>query len=214
MLNWEVPPGVLRGRVPPGTELDFWRGRTYVSVVGFLFRDTRLAGIPVPLHRDFEEINLRFYVRRGEKRGVTFVKEIVPKRAIAWVARAFYNEPYVRHRTAREVTAAEVAYRWRRSHWEEVRAGRAGEPAPLAAGSHEEFIAEHYWGYCAQRDGGTLEYRVEHPPWRVWTATHAAIDLDGRSLYGEDFAFLNQRAPDTAFVAEGSAVAVWPGVRI
>jgi uncharacterized protein YqjF (DUF2071 family) len=214
MLNWEVDPAVLRGRVPAGTELDSWNGRTWVSVVGFLFLDTRIAGLPVPGHRDFEEINLRFYVRRGEKRGVTFVKEIVPKRAIAWVARTLYNEPYVRHRTAHRVTPQRVEYRWRRAVWESVAASRSGAPSPLAPGSHEEFIAEHYWGYCAQRGGGTLEYRVEHPPWRVWTASDAAIDLDGRTLYGEEFAFLNRRPPDTAFVAEGSPVSVWRGVRL
>ncbi len=214
MLNWEAPPELLRARVPAGTELDFWNGKTYVSVVGFRFLDTRLAGIPVPGHRDFEEINLRFYIRRGDRRGVAFVKEIVPKRAIAWVARALYNEPYVRHPTAHAITPETVAYRWRRGAWESVRASRAGEPQPLAPGSHEEFIAEHYWGYCAQRDGGTLEYRVEHPPWRVWSAREARIELDARTLYGEEFEFLNRRSPDTAFVAEGSRVSVWRGVRL
>src|SRR5688572_22928209 len=90
---------MLAALVPHGTALDLWRGRCLVSVVGFRFLDTRVLGVPVPGHRDFDEVNLRFYVRRAHddgalRRGVTFVREIVPRRAIALVARATYNEPY------------------------------------------------------------------------------------------------------------------------
>src|SRR6185503_10439864 len=96
MLNYEVDPSVLHPLVPRGTELDTWHGRTYASVVGFLFLDTRVLGLAIPFHRDFEEVNLRFYVRRREaeawRRGVVFIKEIVPRWAIATVARVAYNE--------------------------------------------------------------------------------------------------------------------------
>src|SRR5713101_1040010 len=99
MLNFEVDPTVLRPLVPAGTELDDWRSRTFVSVVGFLFLNTRVLGIPIPFHRDFEEVNLRFYVRRkmsdGWRRAVVFVKELVPRAAIALTARMVYGENYV-----------------------------------------------------------------------------------------------------------------------
>jgi Uncharacterized conserved protein (COG2071) len=99
MLNYEVDASLLRHFVPAGTELDCWQGKTLVSLVGFRFLKTRVLGIPIPFHRNFDEVNLRFYVRRAEatevKRGVVFIREIVPRRAIAAVARAFYNERYL-----------------------------------------------------------------------------------------------------------------------
>src|SRR5262245_39598094 len=99
MLNYEVSPAVLSDLIPAGTELDSWGGHTFVSMVGFRFLRTRVLGLAVPGHSNFDEVNLRFYVRRnahdGWRRGVVFVKEIVPHRAIAWLARALYNENYV-----------------------------------------------------------------------------------------------------------------------
>jgi len=222
MLNYEVDPPSLRELVPRGCELDLWRGRAYVSVVGFLFLDTRVRGLAIPFHRNFEEVNLRFYVRRqgpeGWRRGVVFVKEIVPRTAIALVARALYNERYValpmRHRSLAAGVGA-VAYEWRLgARWNRISLAPATDPQPLEIGSHAEFIAEHYWGYSVQRDGGTVEYRVEHPPWRVAEATAARLDADVASLYGERFVGPLAAAPASAFLAEGSGVSVYPGIRL
>ena len=91
LINYEIAPEIVRPYVPRGTEIDSFDGRTYASLVGFLFLDTRLRGVPIPFHRNFEEVNLRLYVRRkgaeGWRRGVVFVREIVPRLALAWVAR-------------------------------------------------------------------------------------------------------------------------------
>ena len=99
MLNFAIDPELLAPHVPAGTELDFFQGETYISVVGFLFLNTRLMGLPIPRHRDFEEVNLRFYVRKKSadtwRRGVVFVREFVPRAAIAVTARVFYGEPYL-----------------------------------------------------------------------------------------------------------------------
>jgi hypothetical protein len=99
MLNYVVDPRLLAPLVPPATEIDFENGETFLSVVGFLFLDTRLLGLPIPLHRDFEEVNLRFYVRRKSadtwRRGVVFIRELVPRRAIALIARTCYGENYI-----------------------------------------------------------------------------------------------------------------------
>jgi len=223
MLNYAVDPAVLRPLVPRGTELDAWNGTTFVSMVGFLFLDTRVLGVPIPFHRDFEEVNLRFYTRHkgpeGWRRGVTFVKEIVPRAAIAAAANALYNERYValpmRHRVDVDVGAGRAEYGWRHGgRWHSLRASFRGEPRPLQPGSEAEFITEHYWGYTAQRDGGTVEYRVEHPSWRVWQAADAALDCDVASLYGADFAGFLAAPPTSAFVAEGSPVIVRRGRRI
>jgi len=217
MLNWEVDPAILRPYVPRGTELDAWRGRTFVSCVGFLFTDTRVMGIPVPFHTRFEEVNLRFYVGRqgpeGWRRGVCFIREIVPRRAVAALARGVYNERYVampmRHTVELGARGGRVEYGWRLGgRWCSVGARVAGEPAALAAGSEEEFITEHYWGYAAQRDGGTVEYQVEHPSWRVWTAHDARLDADVAALYGAEFAAPLAAPPSSAFVADGSPITV------
>lgn len=226
ILNYEIDPAVLRPLVPRGVELDDRDGRTLCSMVGFLFLRTRVLGLPIPFHRNFEEINLRFYVRRksgGEwRRGVVFVKEIVPRFAIAAVARGLYDENYVafptRSRVGRVGSAEprEVEYGWKfGGRWNSLSLkSEGGDPRPLVAGSEAEFIAEHYWGYTARRDGGASEYRVEHPPWRVWNATDAKLDCDAAALYGPRFAETLAAPPRSAFLAEGSPIAVRFGGRI
>lgn len=222
MLNYEADPALLAGRVPAGWELDFFEGRTFLSVVGFLFLGTRVLGVPIPFHRDFEEVNLRFYVRRrdpdgGWRRGVVFVKELVPRWAIAFVARTVYGENYqalpMRHR--RECGAdglTTLCYQWRqKGRWEGLEVKYRGEPFLAPAEAEENFIAEHYWGCARQRDQRTVEYQVEHPPWRVWRATEAKLEADTASLYGADFAAALRGQPSTAFVAEGSPIVVRQG---
>lgn len=224
MLNYEVPPELLAPLVPAGVELDRWRGRLYVSVVGFLFRDTRVLGLSIPGHRTFQEVNLRFYVRRHVddevRRGVVFVRELVPRRAIALVARLLYNEPYrampMRHVIAEsQSNSVERQFSWRAEvRWTSIHARTDGAARPLEADSEEEFITEHYWGYTRQRDGGTIEYRVEHPRWNVWSARDARIDGEVASVYGDAFARVVEGEPRSAFVADGSAVTVFVPRRI
>lgn len=226
MLNFRIDPAVLQPLVPSGTELDAWQGQTVVSVVGFRFLDTRLFGIPVPCHRDFDEINLRFYVRRnvgGEsRRGVTFISEVVPKRAIATVARLAYNEPYVACPTrsrAPESPAVDdagvVEYAWRLAgRWNTLRLRSLGRPTALEPGSEAEFITEHYWGYTRQRDMSTVEYEVRHPSWRVWQVSDVTLDCDVARAYGDRFTPALTATPCSAFLAEGSAVTVFRPSRL
>jgi uncharacterized protein YqjF (DUF2071 family) len=224
MLNYVVPPEVLAPFVPAGTELDSWEGKTFASMVGFLFLDTRVRGVAIPGHRNFEEVNLRFYVRRqaedGWRRGVVFIKEIVPRAAIAGVARLLYGEKYVAMPMRHSITGdperggMEVRYGWRvRGRWNGLAATVSGAPAEAAPGSEEEFITEHYWGYASRRGGGSTEYRVEHPRWRVWPLQDPVLDCDVAALYGLPFAAPLAGEPSSAFLADGSEVAVLPGVR-
>lgn len=222
MLNYEVDPAVVRPYLPRGVEVDAWEGRVLVSMVGFRFLRTRVLGVAVPGHIDFDEVNLRFYVRRetaeGPRRGVVFVKEIVPRWAIARVARSLYDEPYVALPMRHEVVMPAVgraglaAYEWKfAGRWHRLAADFEGEPALPAPGSQGEFITEHYWGYTPRRDGTTSEYRVEHPAWRVWEAADSVFEADVGALYGPAWVAPLAAPPVSAFVAEGSAVAVYRG---
>ena len=222
MLNYPIDPAVLLPYTPRGTEIDAWQGTTFVSLVGFLFLDTRVKGVAIPLHRNFEEINLRFYVRargpEGWRRGVVFVREVVPRPAIALMARLLYNENYLACPTRSRVEdpAADrpgiAEYAWKHDGaWLTIGAEYRGESALPAEGSEEEFITEHYWGYSSQRDGGAVEYRVEHPRWRVWPASRTKIEGDFSGFYGPDFHLALDAGPTSAFVAEGSAVTVRGG---
>jgi uncharacterized protein YqjF (DUF2071 family) len=216
MLNFAIDPSVLQPLVPIGTELDSYHGITYVSVVGFRFLATRVFGLGFPLHRDFEEVNLRFYVRRRSgddwRRGVVFIRELVPRRAIAFVARTFYGEPYsalpMRHRIDLSDSHIRAEYAWRRAgRWESLHVIGTGERQSIKSGSEEEFITEHYWGYTA-RIAGCSEYQVEHPRWQVWRGTKAGLDADISSLYGERFVESLSALPASAFIADGSAITV------
>jgi uncharacterized protein YqjF (DUF2071 family) len=223
MLNYEVAPELLRQLIPPGTVLDSWNGKTFLSLVGFRFLNTRVAGVSLPFHRNFDEVNLRFYVRRHEeaevRRGVVFVREIVPRRLIAAVARIFYNERYVALPMSHEIrsspSALAVEYGWKSGNSRNrIRAMATGAPMLPESGSQEQFITEHYWGYAAQRNGGCIEYQVRHPPWRVWTAEEAVFEGDMTELYGEGLNAVLKNPPQSAFLAEGSAVAVHRGRRL
>jgi uncharacterized protein YqjF (DUF2071 family) len=225
MVNYEIEPDLLTRYVPAGTELDNWNGKTFVSMVGFLFEKTSVLGMPALFHRNFEEVNLRFYVRRetpeGWRRGVVFIKEIVPKRLIAWIARTVYNEAYVALPTRRTVQlpgADEVGifrYEWlSEARWNSLEVQVRGEPALAEQDSEETFISEHYWGYCRQRDGGTVEYQVEHPHWRVWRGIASKFECDVARFYGAEFAKALGSPASSAFVADGSAVIVRKGRRL
>jgi len=223
MLNYAIDPAILAPLVPAGTELDTWNGTHYVSMVGFLFANTRVNGFSIPFHRNFEEINLRFYVRRnspdGWKRGVVFIKEIVPRSMIALVAQHLYNEPYIALPTSHQLESRAGALHSARYNWRYD--GRQNglsvvvEPGlqQLVDGTEAEFIIEHYWGYNRQRDGSTMEYQVEHPRWRYYNVAEASLQCDVGGLYGSAFQTSMSRSPSSAFLAEGSAVRVHHGVR-
>jgi uncharacterized protein len=216
MLNFVVDPAILAPLVPPGTEIDYENGETFVSVVGFLFLDTRILGLPIPLHRDFEEVNVRFYVRKKSadtwRRGVVFVRELVPRRAIALVARAFYGEKYLalpmKHEIEHVDLRLSVEYSWRRGRkWESLKMSASGEQQIIPAGSHADFITEHYWGYTCV-GARCSEYRVEHPRWKIWNAEKSELRADVTVLYGEQFVETLAAPPRSAFIAEGSPITV------
>ena len=221
MLNYAVEPSLLERFVPRGTELDTFEGKTYFSLVGFEFNRSRVCGIQVPFHQSFEEVNLRFYVRRSSKRGVVFIRELVPRFAVAAVARFAFNENYscvpMSHRIEDCADRGEVEaeYAWVAgpdccSMRIETEASSFLPPE----GSLSQFITEHYWGYAAQPRNGCLEYEVQHPRWLVKNAQRAEFSGKVDRLYGAEIAQALAREPDSAFLAEGSPVTVFKGKSI
>lgn len=220
MVNFEADPAVLQPLVPYHTELDTWNNTLYVSLVGFLFQNTRVMGLSLPFHRDFEEVNLRFYVRYKEdgiwKRGVVFVKEIVPKRMITFVANTIYKEKYathpMRHRWGHTAdNLLEVNYEWKvNQEWNYLKATAEKEALPIPPGSEAEFITDHYWGYTQMAAARTGEYQVTHPQWRTHRITDYSYHCDTAALYGPAFVPMLQQQPVSALLAEGSAISVMP----
>jgi uncharacterized protein YqjF (DUF2071 family) len=229
MAQYPVDPATLAPWLPVGLELDLYEGLCYVSLVGFLFDKTRLKGLPIPFHTRFEEINLRFYVRRTEpdgtqKRGVVFIREFVPRAAITIIANTLYEEPYATLPTRSTIITTpqtlSVRYDWRHNQvWQSLAVEASPLAQPIAPGSEEEFITEHYWGYTKRRSSGdkggsTSAYEVRHPRWQVYPVLSHEIVADFAALYGPAFASLNHQPPASILLAEGSEVSVHSGVRL
>lgn len=219
MANYEVDPSLLESRVPRGTELDFHDGKCFVSLVGFMFLDTRVMDFLIPFHVNFEEVNLRFYVRRATesevRRGVVFIKEIVPRRAIATVARVMYGEPYQQWSMSNFRDEASVQYTWQRGDCTNTLSVKRGKSLGVPdEGSHGEFIIEHYWGYTKRGPARTDEYKVEHPKWELFTTENPSIDVNFAATYGNEFDSLTNAAPASVLLAKGSEIAVYKGARL
>ena len=222
LINYSVEKETLLKYLPPFTELDDWDGKYYVSLVGFMFVNTKLKGFRIPFHGDFEEVNLRFYVKYKDganwKRGVVFIKEIVPKPAITLIANTIYKEKYqtlpTRHIWVEDQQQLEVEYSWKIGKWHAFSVKANPNKQPIAVGSEEEFITEHYWGYTQVGKNIISEYGVEHPRWEVYPIIDYAIDVDFGKNYGNDFSFLTQRKPDSVMLAEGSEISVLKGRKI
>ncbi|MEO7660398.1 MAG: DUF2071 domain-containing protein, partial [Pyrinomonadaceae bacterium] len=210
---------ILASRIPNGTELDLYDGKCFVSLVGFMFLDTRVLGVPIPFHINFEEVNLRFYVKRevgGEtRRAVCFVKEIVPRLAIATVARVLYGEPYECWTMNHERTESSVLSEWSKKGNNNRMSVEIDKSVGVPnANSHGEFIIEHYWGYTKRGEFRVDEYKVEHPKWELFSVKNESIEVDFGSCYGEEFAFLCGNKPYSVLIAKGSEIAVYKGERL
>ena len=217
MVNYEIDHSILRKYLPAKTELDVWGNKCYISLVGFMFLNTRLRGIQIPFHSNFPEVNLRFYVRYKSgndwKRGVVFLNEFVPKFAISLVANKLFREKYVTCPMKHKWEFGDkltVGYYWKKNNkWNMIEATASANSCELEQGSKEEFITEHYWGYSLINENKTGEYQVEHPRWCIYPVEQYSIDCDFDSLYGNDFAFLNHLRPSSIFLAEGSPVTIF-----
>ena len=217
LFNYEVDAEILEKYIPAGTEIDVWNNKCYVSLVGFMFKNTKVLGIKVPFHRDFEEVNLRFYVKRFEngewKRGVVFIKEIVPKKAITFIANTLYQEHYetqkMRHEIIENNNSTTFIYQWKNDKkWNTIQLETSTNPEAIKVDSEAEFITEHYFGYTKINENKTFEYEVQHPRWEQFEVLNHKIDIDFQKTYGEDFYFLQNTKPTSVFLAKGSKISV------
>lgn len=222
MANYLVEAKVLEKYLPPNTQLDHLNGNYYVSLIGFMFMDTRIKGIKIPFHINFEEVNLRFYVTHNHedevRRGAVFISEIVSKPMISLVANTLFNEHYetlkTKHSWETEHNHQKISYQWKKKRWYNLEVEASKKAEPLVSGSEEEFIAEHYWGYTQTGKNKSLAYAVEHPRWEIYPVNNYTIDADFEDLYGKEFAFLNDCKPNSVFLVEGSDVLIRDGFKI
>ena len=222
MVNYRVDPELLKPFIPANTALDLWNNKCYVSLVGFMFLNTRLKGVAIPFHTNFPEVNLRFYVKYNDggdwKRGVVFIKEIVPQPALTFIANAIYGENYETMRMKNKVDAKNdfinVTYEWKKGRWHKLSVTAQNFLLEIDPSSEEEFITEHFWGYTKLNQHSTSEYQVEHPRWQIYPVSTFEIDVDFGVVYGERFDFLRTQRPNSVFLAEGSEIVVRSGRKI
>lgn len=215
IVNYEIDPDLLMKYLPEGTELDFYKGKCYVSLVGFMFLNTKLLGFPIPFHRNFEEVNLRFYVKKKEneswKRGVVFIKEIVPKPALSLVANSVYKENYhtmpMKNSIMEKDEEQLIKYSWKDKSWYSIQITAENKAQAMKADSEFEFITEHYWGFT-KTESTTSEYEVCHPKWDCYFVKDHQLNIDFQKIYGNDFDCLNHQEPVSVMLAEGSEIQV------
>lgn len=217
MANYEISPSCLLPYLPNGVELDFFQGKAYVSLVGFLFKDTSIFNIPIPFLGTFEEVNLRFYVVRkiGNKlrRGVVFINETVPNKTVAWVANKLYKEHYTsiptKHNWVFKGDTKEIQYQWKvQSKWNDIQVNASATSHKMVAGSIEEYIFEHYYGYTKVDAKRSSEYKINHPSWKINDIHDYKIDCNFYAFYGNEFEVLNGAKPHSVMLAEGSEISV------
>ena len=217
MVNYEIDPQILMPYLPKGVELDLFKGKAYVSLVGFMFKDTKLFNIPIPRLGTFEEINLRFYVTRNDngvtKRGVVFVNETIPYKIVAWMANTLYKEHYTvvstKHRISNDAVTQKVAFEWQlNTKWNSIYVENTLSSHTMQEDSLEKFIYEHYYGYTKVSEYKTEEYQLHHPSWEIHEVLDYKIDCDFKAMYGESFSVLTDKKPEAVFIAKGSAVAI------
>ncbi len=219
LVNYVIDKSILNNYLPPHTQLDLWNGNCYVSIVGFLFKNTKIKGIKFPFHVNFEEVNLRFYVTYNNnnvlKRGAVFISEIVPKPAISIIANALYNEKYqtlfTKHNWQETESEFNIMYGFKKNKWHTINVVSEKQKHLIEANSEAEFITEHYWGYTKKSELKTIEYGVEHPRWDMYPIKHYSVDIDFETVYGKQFSFLTRQQPTSVILAEGSEVLIRSG---
>jgi uncharacterized protein YqjF (DUF2071 family) len=217
MVNYEIDPKILSPFLPKGVELDLFNGKCYISLVGFMFKNTKLFNVPIPFFGNFEEINLRFYVKRKEgtilKRGVVFINETIPYPIVAWTANKLYNEHYTvvptKHKIIEEKLFKKIKFEWLlNKKWNSIAVTTATTSEKMKPNSLESFIYEHYYGYTKINENKTEEYKLQHPSWKISEVLDYQIDCDFEAMYGKSFSVLDQTKPEAVFIADGSAVAI------
>ena len=215
-VTYAADAALLEPHLPRGAQIDLLEGSPRVSLVAFRFRRTRVRGIAIPLHVNFPEINLRFYVRLHGERAVVFIREFVPRPAISIVALAAYNEPYRTVRMREELLTRDgllgVRHRFGRGLRNRLEAWADPVAAVPAVDSPAYWLTHHDLGVGRARDGRARSYEVAHPVWALHDVRDLRVDVDFAGLYGPQWAFLADAEPSHVTLAAGSRVRITPAV--
>lgn len=215
IISYKISPDLLQPHMPKGFEPDTIDGNAFVSVVAFVFADTKVKGIKVPFNVNFPEINLRFYVKNNEKRGVVFIREFVPKIFIPVIANTFYNENYRYIPMESKVSINGII---KLNHTIElnnksysITAEAENKPYTPATNSTEHFFKEHEWGFGITKKNETMIYKVEHPVWEVYPLIKFEHTFNFAEIYGHEWESLDSEKPYNIAFAKGSPVKVFHG---
>lgn len=215
LINYRVDPDVLSPFVPNKTYLDLYKGECLISLAGFVFSGAKTMGIPWPFHQLFEEVNLRFYVvhphAQGPRRGVVFLKELVPNSGITFLANTLAREKYsklpMKHLIAHGKDSIAASYSFKvKGRWNTLSAtaGLLKEDIPLD--SLEFFIGEHYFGYNTWYGNKTMELQLFRPPWKYQHLHTYDVDCNFAGLFPSRFLPFLSEEPHSAQFFSGSPV--------
>ncbi len=214
-FTYQVPDDLLKPYVPRGCVLDKFRGASYVTLVAFDFEETRVAGWRVPMHVEFPQVSLQFYVRHDGRRGVCFIREFAPRLGVSLVAGRVFNEPYAAVPMTTMTERTDTEQRFSRSFrvgdqiHRVVAAVSPDLPTLPRPESEETWIKEHEWCFGSNREGRAIVYRVAHPQWLVWHVNWYSVSVDFGAAFGEKWRFLSKESATHVMVAEGSAVKIY-----
>lgn len=217
MINYEAPKDCLIPYIPYGTELDDFEGKFYVSLVGFKFLKSKIFNVAIPFLGSFDEVNLRFYVKRKVnneiRRGVVFISEIVPFKTVAILANVLYKEHYLACKMESDINikndSKHLKYGWQflnENYF--IKATFSNKCQELYPNTHSYFIYEHYYGYTKVNDKTTWEYKVNHATWKINEVIDFDVKCDFDKVYGNNFSFLNEQKPHSIYNAIGSRVTI------
>jgi uncharacterized protein len=158
--HWRVEPSALARLLPPELAVDTFAGEAWLGIAALRVANLRLRGLPpLPGLSSFCEVNVRTYVRLGDRPGIWFFSIALGNAVVVEAMKRLYRLPAQRAGIAAPAGTYEqdgfsAQYR------------RVGEPFRAGAGSLEEFLTERFCFYTA--DGGRL-YRAElhHGPWQL-----------------------------------------------
>ncbi|MDC0257422.1 DUF2071 domain-containing protein [Crocinitomicaceae bacterium] len=216
--NYVVDPEFIKKYIPKGTELELFEGKCYVSLVAFLYSNTKLMKVPVPFHRKFEEINLRLYVKRkiGEnewRSEVAFPKLFFPKRAVSIVANTIYKEKYetrrMNHSWSEDSEYLHTRYGIKKGDWHNINVVTNKQAEPIAPNTPEHLFSKHYWGTAQINNEKCTVYEVDRSEWNIYKTVDSDISFDFASVFGSDFHALTNLEPESVQLFDGSPVTVY-----
>jgi len=178
--HWRYPVNEVQALLPDGVTVDAFDGSAWVGLIPFHMDGLGVPGwAPMPYVGSFPEVNVRTYVRAGDRRGVWFMSLDIDRWLPALVARGGYRIPYcvgdVRHLRIGDRVMSSVRRRWPRS---EVAAADLSVTVgdPIADDDLSRFLTAR-WGLVARPFAGRPVWApVDHPAWPLMSAEMITVD--------------------------------------